>query len=105
MTVNEHSWESFNDIDKKGLIVLKAWADWCAACKEYDPAFESVSENQELEGVLFTSINVAQHENIDPSYVISGIPATFILVDGVQKSKIEGGVSDSQLTEEIRKYL
>lgn len=64
-------------IDGNDTIVIRFYADWCGACKQFAPVFEAVSE--EIQGAAFAAVNVDQNPLCSNTLKIKSLPTTIVI--------------------------
>jgi thioredoxin 1 len=67
-------------LDKKGLVFVDFYAEWCGPCKVTDPIIEELSK--EVKDVHFVKVDVDNDSELAGQYNVSSIPSFFIFKDG-----------------------
>ena len=44
MIINIETIEQFNELKKKGVVLIDFWAPWCVYCRRIAPAYEKIAE-------------------------------------------------------------
>ncbi len=85
--------ENFKEevLDKKGIILVDFWADWCGPCKMLSPLLKEIAE--EYEGkVTIGKVNVDQNMDLAMGYRVVSIPMLILFKDGAPVAKSVGYV-------------
>jgi thioredoxin 1 len=90
-------------LDKKGLVVVDFYADWCGSCQKLGPVLEELES--EMENVTFIKANVDNCSDLSDEYDITNIPAILIFKDGVLQEKTVGFKPKVAMIELINKVL
>jgi len=88
-------------LDKKGLVFVDFFAEWCGPCKMTGPLIDKLSE--EKKNILFYKINVDENGDLASQYSIFSIPTFIIFKDGQIVSQFSGAMGKEGFEEEIRK--
>ncbi|MBC2851369.1 thioredoxin [Cetobacterium sp. 8H] len=88
-------------IEKKGLVLVDFWADWCGPCKMLAPILEELSEETEAK---VCKVNVDESGDLAGDYGIRSIPTMIIFKDGVKIDQIVGLRQKSELLEKLNSY-
>lgn len=80
--------------------VIKFYADWCAPCKAYAPAFEEVTKGLENYEVLNVNID-EDTEGLAAKYKVRSIPFTVLESEKGAKRTFQGVMS----ADELRKFI
>lgn len=112
-----------------GVLVVNAWATWCAPCRQEQPALLSVLDRYRERGVSFLGIDhlddrasatrwieedfdVTYPSLFDPSGAFAatlgypGLPATFVVdADGIIRFRRFGPVTERMLTKMLDRVL
>lgn len=96
--------DNFNEevLEKKGLVLVDFWADWCGPCKMLGPVIEELSE--EVEGISVAKLNVDDNGKIAMDYQVQSIPTVMIFKDGELQERLVGFRPKADLLEVIKKY-
>lgn len=90
--------------EKKGLVLVKFSAEWCAPCKALRKTIEELSVKD------FSVIEVDAgaddfDSDISAHYAVRNLPFVVMFKDGVQVDKFTGAKPKPQLEELIKKHL
>lgn len=74
----DHFNQLVNDY-KEHLIIVDNWAPWCGPCRSFAPIYDALQKEFEPKGVIFTKLNVDNHQDIAQQFQVSGIPTTLFI--------------------------
>ncbi len=98
MKIIEVNASNFEEVTKKGVILLDFWASWCGPCRMLSPLLEELSET---ENITIGKVNVDVEEELGEKFGISSIPALFLMQDG----KVIKSTIGYQPLEELRNFI
>jgi thioredoxin 1 len=85
-------------------VLVDFWAEWCGPCKMMNGPLEEISTEQA--GRLdVAKLNVDENQQTAMSYEVMSIPTLIVFKDGVEKKRIVGARSKSQLEAEIAEFI
>lgn len=88
-------------LDKKGLVMVDMYANWCGPCKMLAPIVDMVSENEE--DVDFYKVDVDENSDLAEEYKVMTIPTLLLFKDGELMDKSIGFITKEQVLEMIEK--
>ncbi len=88
-------------LDKKGVVFVDFFAEWCGPCKMTGPIIEQLSE--EKKDIAFLKVNVDENNELASQYSIFSIPTFVIFKDGQVVSQFSGAMGKEGFEEELRK--
>lgn len=96
--------DNFNEevLEKKGIVLVDFWAEWCGPCKMLGPVIEELSE--EVEGVSFAKLNVDENGKVAMDYQVQSIPTVMIFKDGELQETLVGFRPKADFIEALGKY-
>ncbi|MGL4656748.1 MAG: thioredoxin [Sarcina sp.] len=96
--------DNFNEevLEKKGVVLVDFWAEWCGPCKMLGPVIEELSE--EVDSVSFTKLNVDENGKIAMDYQVQSIPTVMIFKDGELQERLVGFRPKADFLEVLGKY-
>lgn len=88
-------------LDKKGMVFVDFFAEWCGPCKMTGPVVDQLAE--ELTNIIFYKVNVDENAELASQYSVFSIPTFVVFKDGKVVSQFSGAMSKEGFTEELRK--
>lgn len=88
-------------LEKKGLILVDFFAEWCGPCKMTGPIIEALSE--EKKDVTFYKVNVDENGDLASAYSVFSIPTFVIFKDGQIVGQFSGAMGKEGFEEELKK--
>lgn len=75
--------EQFNSevIQKKWVVLVDFYADWCMPCKILGPIFEELQKENEGKEIAFTKVNTETNQELAMQFRITSIPVIYIFKD------------------------
>ena len=72
--------EDFEQIIKKGKVVVDFYATWCGPCQLLGPVIEEVAKEEK--GIQFVKVDIDQFMNLTRKYKILSVPTIMVFEDG-----------------------
>lgn len=76
----------FNEIrNAHALIVVDFWASWCPPCRALGPIFKEISEQDDMQDVMFVKVEfdkTAENKAFSQVEGVSGLPTLIVYKDG-----------------------
>ena len=85
-------------------VLIDFWAEWCGPCKMMNGPLEDLAGEQ-AGRLSVAKLNVDENQQTAMSYEVMSIPTMIIFKDGVEKKRLVGARSKSQLESELAEYL
>ena len=101
LELNKNNFEK--EVKNNKILVLDAWAVWCAPCRITSPIFEDLSK--EMKNITFAKLNVDENQEIASKFGIMSIPTFIIFKDGKEADRIIGANPRSLLKSKIEAVL
>ena len=105
-TIEEITDNNFNQnvLEKKGIVVVDFWAQWCGPCRKLTPLLEQI-QNEFVEEIKIFKIDADKNINSAKEYGISSLPTILIFKNGEVKEIMAGMMQKSAIVSNIKKYL
>ena len=85
-------------------VLVDFWAEWCGPCKMMNgPLDELAGENAETLSVA--KLNVDDNQQTALNYEVMSIPTLILFKDGVEKKRLVGARSKTQLESELAEFI
>jgi thioredoxin 1 len=91
-------------IDKKGVILVDFWAEWCGPCRQIAPSLEELSKEWG-DKVSIVKVNVDENPDSPGKYGVRGIPTLILFKDGEINSTKVGALPKSKIQEWVNAIL
>lgn len=102
--VKEITYKEFENIEKKGIILLEFFAGWCEVCKKQSPVIAE-TEKEYNEKLRFLKVDIDKEKEFTKKYSVENIPAQVILKDGEKVEMHIGYKQKENLVAVINKYI
>ena len=103
MAVINGSQEEFNNLVSSGIVLVDFYATWCGPCKMLAPVLERISTSRADFDIA--KIDVDQSQNLAYKYDVQVVPTIVIFKNGNVMNRLEGFLSESEIIEEMSKYM
>lgn len=94
VAITQQNFES--TVDKKGIVVLDFWADWCGPCRMFAPVFEAASVKHPA--ITWGKVDTEAERGLAAGFGIRSIPTLMVFRDGIllfeQPGMLPGHVLD-----------
>lgn len=100
-TVDEKSFPAFINSDSPALVDF--WAPWCGPCRMLTPVLEKFAAKQQL--IRVGKVNVDENQQIAASFQIMSIPTMILFQGGIEKKRLMGLKSLSELESDLAEWL
>lgn len=100
--VNEENFEE-EVINSREPILVDFFATWCGPCKMLAPVLERISTSRADFDIA--KIDVDQSQNLAYKYDVQVVPTIVIFKNGNVMNRLEGFLSESEIIEEMSKYM
>jgi thioredoxin 1 len=104
MTVQELTSGEFESFTKEGVALVDFFAEWCMPCMMMTPIIEDLSEEFENKANI-GSINIEDYSEITDKFEVSSIPTFIIFKDGKEVERLNGSMTQDELSEVLNKHL
>ena len=92
--------ENFSSVTSNaGIVLIDCWAEWCGACKTFNPIYERVAEK--YKNHKFAKIDATTEKDLISSLEIENIPALLLYRDGYLLFKQPGYYEEDKLEDII----
>jgi thioredoxin 1 len=83
-------------LDRRGLVLVQFWAEWCSPCHAMRPEVEHFAAEAQ-DGVAVCAVEITAFPRTTEHFGVSSVPSTVILRDGVEVHRSSGAKRRSQL--------
>ncbi|MBT8385921.1 MAG: thioredoxin family protein [Ignavibacteria bacterium] len=77
--LNKNNFDSVTG--EEGIAMIDVWAEWCDACRKFDPIFNKVADK--YPEYVFAKIDATKEKELISSLGIENIPALLLYRDGI----------------------
>ena len=94
--------ENYTEVTgRDGIVILDFWADWCHACKSFEPIYEAASVANP--DVVFGKVDVEAATKLADSFGIRALPTLAVFRDQVGVYLQAGALPKPDLDEVLKK--
>jgi thioredoxin 1 len=91
-------------LDRKGLVLVDVWAEWCGPCQRMNPVLSALSD-QLGEQLLVAKVDADDNPELVEELKVQGIPTMIFYVDGEIVEKVVGARPRMAIESIIYKHL
>jgi len=95
MKIIEGKNDDFDDLIKKGRVLVDFNADWCGPCQMLKPTIEEFAEEQD--DIKVVSVNIDDEDLLAEKYGVSSIPCLVYFKDGKELKRSVGFVPKEKI--------
>ncbi len=93
----------FKEATKEGFIIVDVFGDNCSPCEVLAQRLTVMEE--EYSFLNFLKINAHKNRDFAKEYKISGVPTLLFMVDGEEKERAVGALTDQEILDIAGPYL
>jgi thioredoxin 1 len=83
MATIEVTEENYSEVTgRDGIVILDFWADWCSACKSFEPVYEAASEANP--DIVFGKVDAEAATTVADSFGIRALPTIAVFRDQIR---------------------
>ena len=102
ITTSEADFEAVIGTDTPVLVDF--WAEWCGPCKMMNQPLEEIA-GENSGRLTIAKLNVDENQQVALNHEVMGIPTMIVFQNGVEKKRLVGARSKSQLEAELAEFL
>jgi thioredoxin 1 len=87
-------------VGRPGIVLIEGWAPGCGACKQFEPIFARVAEQNEAH--TFARMNLMTDDKLGEFFEITHTPCIMLYSDGLLLLKKPGNFSEKDLQDILR---
>jgi thioredoxin 1 len=104
MKIKTLNYKNFNMVSsKKGVVIIDCWAEWCGACKSFEPVFQKVAQKHSEH--TFAKIDSTKHKELINELGIENIPTLMLYRDGILLFQQPGYFEEEKLEDILDQAL
>lgn len=82
MAIKNINYGNFTETTSQdGIVIIDFWAEWCGACKDFNPIYETVADK--FLQHTFAKIDTVKEKKLTSVLEIENIPTLMIYRDGI----------------------
>lgn len=85
-------------------VLVDFWAEWCGPCKMMNGPLEDLA-GENAGKLSVAKLNVDENQQTAMTYEVMSIPTMIVFKDGVEKKRLVGARSKSQLENELAEFI
>ena len=85
-------------------VLVDFWAEWCGPCKMMNGPLEELA-GEHAGKLSVAKLNVDENQQVAMNYEVMSIPTMIVFKDGVEKKRLVGARSKSQLENELSEFI
>lgn len=101
MAIKHLNYENFTEnTSQDGIVIIDFWAEWCGACKDFNPIYEKVANK--FSQHVFAKIDTVKEKKLTSVLEIENIPTLMIYRDGILIFQQPGYYEEDKLQDIIK---
>jgi thioredoxin 1 len=101
MLVTTLTKDNFNSVTSQdGIVMVDCWAEWCGACKSFNPIYEKVAKKYSKH--TFAKLDTVAEKQLISNLGIEHIPTLMLYRDGILLFQQPGYYEEEKLEDIIK---
>ena len=101
VTANDQNFQEL--ITGETPVLVDFWAEWCGPCKMMNGPLDEIA-GEHSDRLSVAKLNVDENQATAMNFEVMSIPTMIVFKDGVEKKRIVGARSKTQLLNEISEF-
>ncbi len=102
MSINVATNENYRDLIKDGFVIVDYFTTTCVPCKMFSRVLEELTLDYPFVNIV--KVNITDYPAIGKENEIDGVPTVKFIMNGEEKEKVVGLMSEDEVIEKISEY-
>lgn len=102
MSINVATDENYKELINDGFVIVDYYTTTCVPCKMFSRVLEELTLDYPFVNIV--KVNITDYPAIGNENEIDGVPTVKFIMNGEEKEKVVGLMSEDEVVEKISEY-